>query len=77
MSAGAPSVAPYWAVIPFAPGWVVANIDAGVLYLLAVSSVGVYGIIGMRERAASIGAALDISSEVGVGTTIRCEIRQN
>ncbi len=36
-----------------------------------------YGIIGMRERAASIGAALDISSEVGVGTTIRCEIRQN
>ncbi len=34
-----------------------------------------YGIIGMRERAASIGAALDISSEPGVGTTIRCEIR--
>jgi len=34
-----------------------------------------YGIIGMRERAASIGAALDIVSEEGVGTTIRCEIR--
>ena len=34
-----------------------------------------YGIVGMRERAASIGAALDIASEIGVGTTIRCEIR--
>lgn len=34
-----------WAVIPFSEGWVLANIDAGVLYLLAVSSVGVYGII--------------------------------
>lgn len=34
-----------------------------------------YGIIGMRERAASIGAALDIVSEEGTGTTIRCEIR--
>ena len=34
-----------WAVIPFSPGWALANVDAGVLYLLAVSSVGVYGII--------------------------------
>jgi NADH-quinone oxidoreductase subunit H len=34
-----------WAVIPFSQGWVLANVDAGVLYLLAVSSVGVYGII--------------------------------
>jgi signal transduction histidine kinase len=34
-----------------------------------------YGIIGMRERAASIGAALDVSSEPGGGTTVRCEIR--
>ena len=34
-----------WAVVPFAPGWALANVDAGVLYLLAVSSVGVYGII--------------------------------
>jgi NADH-quinone oxidoreductase subunit H len=34
-----------WAVIPFSPGWVLANVDAGVFYLLALSSVGVYGII--------------------------------
>jgi NADH-quinone oxidoreductase subunit H len=34
-----------WAVIPFAPGWVVSNINVGVLYMLAVSSLGVYGII--------------------------------
>ncbi len=40
----APALA-LWAVIPFSPGWVLANIDAGVLYLLAISSVGVYGVI--------------------------------
>ena len=34
-----------WAVVPFYENWVLANVDAGVLYLLAVSSVGVYGVI--------------------------------
>ncbi len=34
-----------WAVIPFAPGWVVADVNVGILYLFAVSSLGVYGII--------------------------------
>src|SRR3990167_3076022 len=34
-----------WAVIPFAPGWVVSNINVGVMYLFAISSLGVYGII--------------------------------
>src|ERR1035438_5941659 len=34
-----------WAVIPFDNGWVISNINVGVLYLFAVSSLGVYGII--------------------------------
>jgi NADH-quinone oxidoreductase subunit H len=34
-----------WAAIPLAPGWVVSNINVGVLYLFAISSLGVYGII--------------------------------
>jgi NADH-quinone oxidoreductase subunit H len=34
-----------WAVIPFAPGWVVSDLNVGVLYIMAVSSLGVYGII--------------------------------
>lgn len=34
-----------WAVMPFAPGWVLANINAGLLYLFAMTSLGVYGII--------------------------------
>ena len=34
-----------WAVIPFGPGWAVSNINVGVLYLFAISSLGVYGII--------------------------------
>lgn len=34
-----------WAVIPFAKGWVVANINAGVLYIFAMSSIGVYGVL--------------------------------
>lgn len=31
-----------------------------------------YGIMGMRERAASIGATLDVLSEPGKGTRVRC-----
>ena len=34
-----------WAVVPFNDDMVIANIDAGVLFLLAVSSLGIYGII--------------------------------
>jgi NADH-quinone oxidoreductase subunit H len=34
-----------WAVVPLAPGWVVADLNVGILYLFAVSSLGVYGVI--------------------------------
>jgi NADH-quinone oxidoreductase subunit H len=34
-----------WAVVPLWPGFVVADINAGLLYLLALSSAGVYGVI--------------------------------
>src|SRR6202008_4874549 len=34
-----------WAVIPFAPELVLADINAGLLYIMALSSMGVYGVI--------------------------------
>src|SRR3954471_10925289 len=34
-----------WAVVPVGPGWVIANVNVGILYLFAISSLGVYGII--------------------------------
>ncbi len=34
-----------WAVVPVADGWVVSDINVGILYLFAISSLGVYGII--------------------------------
>ena len=40
----APALA-VWAVVPFSPGWVIANVDAGLLVVLAMASMGVYGII--------------------------------
>lgn len=34
-----------WAVVPFQPGVVLANVNAGLLYVMAITSVGVYGVI--------------------------------
>ena len=34
-----------WAVVPFGPGAVLADVNAGILYLMAMTSVGVYGVI--------------------------------
>ena len=34
-----------WAAVPIAPGFAIADIDAGLLYILSLTSVGVYGVI--------------------------------
>src|SRR5436853_7153646 len=34
-----------WAVIPVNTGWVIADINVGILYIFAISSLGVYGVI--------------------------------
>jgi NADH-quinone oxidoreductase subunit H len=64
-----------WAVVPFAPGWVVANVDAGLLVVLALTSMGVYGIIiagwASNSKYAFIGAlrsaAQVVSYEIAMG----------
>jgi NADH-quinone oxidoreductase subunit H len=67
-----------WAVIPFDAGEVLANINAGILYLLALSSFGVYGIIiagwASNSKYAFLGglraAAQMVSYEVSIGLVL-------
>lgn len=69
-----------WAVIPVNEGWVVANINVGVLYLFAISSLGVYGILmagwASNSRYAFLGglrsAAQMVSYEVSIGLVLVC-----
>jgi NADH-quinone oxidoreductase subunit H len=64
-----------WAVIPVNDGWAIANINVGVLYLFAISSLGVYGIIvagwASNSKYAFLGAlrsaAQMVSYEVSMG----------
>ena len=69
-----------WAVIPFDLGMVLADINVGILYLFAISSMGVYGIImagwASNSRYAFLGglrsASQMVSYEVSMGLVIVC-----
>ena len=67
-----------WSIVPFAPGWVISNIDAAILLLLAMSSMGIYGIIiagwASNSKYAFLGAmraaAQMVSYEIAMGFAI-------
>jgi len=67
-----------WAVIPVNDGWSIADINVGILYLFAISSLGVYGVIiagwASNSKYAFLGAlrsaAQMVSYEVSIGFVI-------
>ena len=76
-----------WAVIPVSAGWVISDINVGILYIFAISSLGVYGIImgGWASNSkypflsALRSAAQMVSYEVSIGfvmiTVLLCAAR--
>ena len=69
-----------WAVVPFTDTLVLANIDASLLYVLAITSMGVYGIIlsgwASNSKYAFLGsmraAAQMVSYEIAMGFSLLC-----
>ncbi len=67
-----------WAVIPLDEGWVIVNINVGILYIFAISSLGVYGVImggwASNSKYPFLGAlrsaAQMVSYEVSIGFVI-------
>ena len=67
-----------WAVIPFSEGMMLSNINAGVLYLFALSSLGVYGVLiagwASNSKYAMLGAlrsaAQAVSYEIAMGFSL-------
>jgi NADH-quinone oxidoreductase subunit H len=67
-----------WAVVPWGNGWVIADLNVGILYLFAISSLGVYGIImggwASNSKYPFLGglrsAAQMVSYEVSIGFVI-------
>jgi len=67
-----------WAVVPLDAGWVIADINVGILYIFAISSLGVYGVImggwASNSKYAFLGAlrsaAQMVSYEVSIGFVI-------
>jgi NADH-quinone oxidoreductase subunit H len=79
MLAIAPALAA-WAVVPFTDTLVLANIDASLLYIMAITSIGVYGVIlsgwASNSKYAFIGAmrsaAQMVSYEIAMGFSLIC-----
>jgi NADH-quinone oxidoreductase subunit H len=69
-----------WAVVPVAEGWAIADINVGILYIFAISSLGVYGVImggwASNSKYPFLGAlrsaAQMVSYEVSLGFVIIC-----
>ncbi len=69
-----------WAVVPFGPDVVLADVDAGILYLMAMTSMGVYGVIiagwASNSKYAFLGAmrsaAQIVAYEIAMGFALVC-----
>ncbi|HVY06649.1 MAG TPA: NADH-quinone oxidoreductase subunit NuoH [Burkholderiales bacterium] len=69
-----------WAVVPFTPDAVLSKVDAGLLYVMAITSMGVYGVIvagwASNSKYAFIGglrsAAQIVSYEIAMGFALVC-----